>query len=81
MSLKANLSIILQLHYFRNLALPHKARYALQVHIYQGKSVKVFLPNSERRLAVQHPGHRVQAQEERESRELHRRPLLPKQEV
>lgn len=41
MSLKANLSIILQLHNFRNLALPHKARYALQVHIYQGKSAKV----------------------------------------
>lgn len=45
MSLKANLSIILQLHHFRNLALPHKARYALQVHIYQGKSAKVFLPS------------------------------------
>lgn len=41
MSLKANLSIILQLHHFRNLALPHKARYALQVHVYQDKSAKV----------------------------------------
>lgn len=41
MSLKANLSIILQLHSFRNLALPHKARYALQAHFFQGKAGKV----------------------------------------
>jgi hypothetical protein len=51
MSLKANLSIILQMHTFRNLALPHKARYALQAHIYQGKSGKVLLPHPECRHA------------------------------
>jgi len=43
MSLKANLSIILQLHGFKNLALPHKARYAIQACIYQDKSEKVSL--------------------------------------
>jgi hypothetical protein len=41
MSLKANVSIILQIHSFKNLALPHKARYALVAQIYQGKPEKV----------------------------------------
>ena len=36
MSFKANLALILQVHYFKNIALPHKARYALQVQVYQG---------------------------------------------
>lgn len=36
MSLKANLAIILHLHQFKNLALPHKARFAIRTMIYQG---------------------------------------------
>lgn len=41
MSFKANLAITLHLHTFKNLALPHKARYALSAFIYQGKDMKV----------------------------------------
>jgi len=41
MSLKANIAIVLHLHSFKNLALPHKARYALRTTIYQGKNQKV----------------------------------------
>jgi hypothetical protein len=41
MSLKANIAIFLHLHSFKNIALPHKARYALRVTIYQGKNQNV----------------------------------------
>lgn len=41
MSLNANISIVLHLHQFKNIALPHKARYALRCIIYQGKDMKV----------------------------------------
>jgi len=43
MSFKANIAIILHLHSFKNIALPHKARYALRSTIYQGKTQKVRL--------------------------------------
>ena len=35
MSFKANLSIFLHLNSFTNIALPHKARYALTAQLYQ----------------------------------------------
>jgi hypothetical protein len=41
MSFKANLAIILHLQEFRNLGLPHKARFALRAEIYQGKDMQV----------------------------------------
>ncbi len=37
MSIKASFEIIIQLHNFQNLALPHKGKYALQIEIYQIK--------------------------------------------
>ena len=41
MSLKANISIILHIHSFKNIALPHKARFALRALIYSGGSLQV----------------------------------------
>ena len=38
MSFKANIALVLQLHAFKNIALPHKARYALRATIYQGRA-------------------------------------------
>ena len=46
MSFKGNIAIILHLHSFKNIALPHKARYALRATIYQGKNQKVLSTNT-----------------------------------
>lgn len=56
MSLKAEIEIILNLHEFKNIALPHRAKYLLTAEIYQGKIKKVqqFISFKELCTSLQH---------------------------
>jgi flagellar motor switch protein FliM len=41
MSINANVQIIIQIHNFKNINLPHKALYSLEVQIYQNKKNQI----------------------------------------